>query len=288
SMSRGRRLPKSVNQSPPCLSNTRSFGPFNGCGPHLSTTVSTLPLCMSTRWIEPPIYSCGSGAPGIMVPRDGTQLKPPLLQTYILPSGPSAAPFGPPGISATISLRPSGKTRVSRRPRISTSTTEPSGITTGPSGNSSPVARTRTFAMKILPLLSAAGGSASISHAQHLFARCYGKVVRDCQPEAAQGGCAYRLVGRDGRIGQVIWVCQNYLLKSRNLLRCPGHQAGTTRMSVRNPMRPRQDARVRPLSIGSVAPREVQRSKTTCSAPQPLSGAQKAHRQGSNRKGQPA
>src|SRR6266581_9010123 len=77
--------------------------------------------------------------------RVGIQLKPPLLQTYILPSGPSAAPLGPPGISATTSLRPSGQTRVSRRPRISTSTTDPSGSTTGPSGNSRPVAITRTL-----------------------------------------------------------------------------------------------------------------------------------------------
>src|ERR1700744_3636489 len=79
----------------------------------------------------------------IMVLRVGIQLKPPLLQMYILPSGPSAAPLGPPGISATTSLRPSGQTRVNRRPRISTSTTEPSGIATGPSGNSKPVASTR-------------------------------------------------------------------------------------------------------------------------------------------------
>src|SRR5882724_9392628 len=64
--------------------------------------------------------------------RVGIQVKPPLLQTYILPSGPSAAPLGPPGISATTCLRPSGQTRVSRRPRISTSTTDPSGIATVP------------------------------------------------------------------------------------------------------------------------------------------------------------
>src|SRR3954449_8980463 len=144
-MSRARRLPRSVNHKPPCRSNTRSFGPFNGCSPHLSNKVSTLPVARSTRWIEPPIYSCGSGAPGIRGPREGIQLKPPLLQTYILPSGPSAAPLGPPGICATTSLRPSGQTRVSRRPRISTSTTDPSGIATGPSGNSRPVARTRTL-----------------------------------------------------------------------------------------------------------------------------------------------
>src|SRR5450432_2042712 len=79
----------------------------------------------------------------MIILRVGIQLKPPLLQTYILPSGPSAAPLGPPGISATTSLRPSGNTRVRRRPRISTSTTEPSGITTGPSGNSRSVASTR-------------------------------------------------------------------------------------------------------------------------------------------------
>src|SRR5450756_442315 len=38
---------------------------------------------------EPHEYIGGSGAPGIKVPREGIQLKPPLLQTYILPSGPS-------------------------------------------------------------------------------------------------------------------------------------------------------------------------------------------------------
>src|SRR5215208_2094410 len=77
----------------------------------------------------------------------GIQLNPPLLQTYILPSGPSAAPLGPPGICATTYLRPSGHTRVNRRPRISTSTTDPSGNTTGPSGNSRPVVITRTLDM---------------------------------------------------------------------------------------------------------------------------------------------
>src|ERR1700743_101942 len=95
----------------------------------------------------------------MMVLRGGIQLTPPLFQMYILPSGPSAAPLGPPGISATTSLRPSGQTRVNRRPRISTSTTDPSGITTGPSGNSRPVASTRILDIKFLPFLLAAGGS---------------------------------------------------------------------------------------------------------------------------------
>src|SRR5580700_6493175 len=90
--------------------------------------------------------------------RVGIQENPPLLQTYILPSGPSAAPLGPPGISATTCLRPSGQTRVSRRPRISTSTTDPSGITTGPSGNSRSVARTRTSGIGIPRLFLGAGG----------------------------------------------------------------------------------------------------------------------------------
>src|SRR5690242_266225 len=114
----------------------------------------------------------------------GIQLKPPLLQTYILPSGPSAAPLGPPGISATTSLRPSGQIRVSRRPRISTSTTEPSGMTTGPSGNSRSVARTRIFSMKSSRLFMAAGGFfGSTPHAQHFVAGCYGKAGQACQPD---------------------------------------------------------------------------------------------------------
>src|SRR5260221_3791344 len=130
-----------------------------------------------------------------MVPRDGTQPKPPLLQTYILPSGPSAAPLGPPGISATTCLRPSGHTRVSRRPRISTSTTDPSGSTTGPSGNSRSVARTRTLGIGIPRLSWAPADSKLISRTRNDFVtRCYGKVDMDCQAtgghETAQGSPA--------------------------------------------------------------------------------------------------
>src|SRR3984957_2141549 len=180
-MSRARRLPKSVNQSPPCLSNTRSFGPFSGGSPHLSNRVSTLPVARSTRWIDPPIYSWGSGAAGIMVPRDAIQPKPPLLQIYILPSGPIAAPLGPPGISATTCLRPSGHTRVSRRPRISTSTTDPSGITTGPSGNSRSVARTRTFGMESSGLFERGRIQVHSAGATLCVAQSYGKVDLACQ-----------------------------------------------------------------------------------------------------------
>src|SRR5829696_1662330 len=124
----------------------------------------------------------------------GIQLKPPLLQMYILPSGPSAAPLGPPGICATTSLRPSGYTRVSRLPRISTSTTDPSGMTTGPSGNSRSVARTRISAMDPPGLLLAAGGF-WLDPARATFrGGCYGKVDIACQATAgnpaAQGSIA--------------------------------------------------------------------------------------------------
>src|SRR5262245_45472277 len=131
--------------------------------------------------------------------RVGIQVKPPLLQMYILPSGPSAAPFGPPGIFATTSLRPSGKTRVRRCPRISTSTTDPSGITTGPSGNSRSVARTRTLAIKILPALLAAGGFSASPRTQHLGCGCYGKVGLACQPD----GNAHQLLHRAHRLGDI-------------------------------------------------------------------------------------
>ena len=123
--------------------------------------------------------------------RVGIQLKPPLLQTYILPSGPSAAPLGPPGISATVSLRPSGQTRVSRRPRISTSTTEPSGMTTGPSGNSRPVARTRTLDIKSSRLL-AAGGSPRSRTRNMLFADVMAKSSGIANPRRRATGITGR------------------------------------------------------------------------------------------------
>ena len=63
---------------------------------------------------------------------------PPLLQRYSAPSGPMAAPLGPPGTSATIDFDPSGCTRVMQGANISTSTTLPSAIAMGPSGNRNP------------------------------------------------------------------------------------------------------------------------------------------------------
>src|SRR3954454_15375377 len=58
-----------------------------------------------------------------------------------------AAPLGPPPHSATTSILPSGVTRLSVPRLISTASTDPSGMATGPSGNSRPDAMTRTFSM---------------------------------------------------------------------------------------------------------------------------------------------
>src|SRR5262249_32653966 len=60
---------------------------------------------------------------------------------------------GPPPTSAMVSLLPSWSTRVMRLPRISQTASEPSGSTTGPSGNSRPSVRTRTSATSHLSLL---------------------------------------------------------------------------------------------------------------------------------------
>jgi hypothetical protein len=46
-------LPRSLNQKPPVLSNTMSFGPRNFLPSHWSYTVFTAPDFKSTRWIEP-------------------------------------------------------------------------------------------------------------------------------------------------------------------------------------------------------------------------------------------
>src|SRR5262245_41921410 len=59
------------------------------------------------------------------------------------PSGPTAAPFGPPPHSATTSTRPSVRTRDSVPRRISTSSTLPSEHQIGPSGNWRPDASWR-------------------------------------------------------------------------------------------------------------------------------------------------
>src|SRR5262245_42328867 len=75
---------------------------------------------------------------GIMNPMRSRNSQPPLLQTYSAPSGPIAAPFGLPPGDATVSLLPSGRTRVMHPPPSSTTRTEPSSSATGPSGNFSP------------------------------------------------------------------------------------------------------------------------------------------------------
>src|SRR5215212_6039149 len=59
------------------------------------------------------------------------------------PSGPIAAPFCPPPVTAKTEVRPSAAMRVSRPPRISVTSRSPSGRISGPSGNSRPVATVR-------------------------------------------------------------------------------------------------------------------------------------------------
>ena len=61
-----------------------------------------------------------------------------MLQTYSIPFGPSARPFGAPVTVVMVDFAPFGATRVMRRASISTSATEPSGMQTGPSGKRSP------------------------------------------------------------------------------------------------------------------------------------------------------
>ena len=77
--------------------------------------------------------------PGTSMPAISWNAKqPPLLQMYAAPSGPIAAPFGPPPSLAMTCCLPSGMTRVSVSRAISTRITEPSGMAIGPSGNFRP------------------------------------------------------------------------------------------------------------------------------------------------------
>src|SRR3954453_10783103 len=158
----------------------------------------------------------------------GIQVKPPLLQMYILPSGPSAAPLGPPGICATTSLRPSGQIRVSLLPRISTSTTEPSGITTGPSGNSRSVARTRTLDMMTLPAAcyGLRGMSGTGPHAR--FACGYDKVASACQASGQVcQRCAALLLHRHPDLEAAIAGCGiEFFVIALEVRRVCGLQAG--------------------------------------------------------------
>src|SRR3954453_23150484 len=81
----------------------------------------------------------------MFIPMTSVHSKPPLLQTYILPSGPMAAPFGPPPTWAITSFFPSGHTLVRLPVLISTSTTLPSAMATGPSGKPRPSVITLAF-----------------------------------------------------------------------------------------------------------------------------------------------
>src|SRR5581483_3623348 len=121
----------------------------NGMPSHSSYRVVTLPVSTSTRWIEPcPQYVAGGG-PGKVRPMTSMNSKqPPLLHTSTAPSGPTAAPFGPPPHSATTSMVPlSTSTRLNVPRAISTSTTLPSSIAIGPSGNRNPLTISLNSAM---------------------------------------------------------------------------------------------------------------------------------------------
>src|SRR5574341_1227731 len=66
-----------------------------------------------------------------------------------------AAPFGPPPSPASTDTAPLGCTRLNVWRSISTRTTEPSGIATGPSGKRSPCAMTVMAGMALSPLADA-------------------------------------------------------------------------------------------------------------------------------------
>jgi hypothetical protein len=96
----------------------------------------------------PPEYVGGATRPNTSrSPARWNEKLPPLLQTYAAPSGPMAAPFGPPPSSAIRSTLPSGDTFASVPAAISVTRTDPSAMAIGPSGNSSPVAMIRTSAV---------------------------------------------------------------------------------------------------------------------------------------------
>src|SRR4029079_15209997 len=150
------RIPWSVNQNPPSESKTRSLGARSGRPSHSVYRSVAAPLDRSTFWIRPPMYWPGSNGPGNSHSPSSSGVKhPPLLHRYTAPSGPIAAPLGPPAISAIVSFEPSGCTRVSRLPNISTRMTEPSGMATGPSGKRRPV---------VISLMSGTGGLCQVPH----------------------------------------------------------------------------------------------------------------------------
>src|SRR5439155_25393190 len=128
------------------------FGPQKRKPSHSRYNTVDAPVDRSTRSIHPPAKPGSCVVPaarsiGSHTPPTPPHGNPPLLHTYAAPSGPMAAPFGPPPSSATTATSPAGETRDSVPRRISTSRTESSGIQTGPSGNSSPAASSRTSSM---------------------------------------------------------------------------------------------------------------------------------------------
>src|SRR4051794_23364535 len=141
------------------------------------------------RSMRPPSWFDGGWWVIVSPPMSTKSYAPPLLQTYSFPSGPSCAPFGPPPGSAIVSLLPSRSTRVIRCPWISQTAIEPSGSTTGPSGNSRPSVSTRTSAIALLllaphPRLDGSAGRATAEHERGIERHRPGAVVPE-RDEAA-------------------------------------------------------------------------------------------------------
>src|SRR4051794_26723419 len=145
------------------------------------------------RSMRPPSWFDGGWWVIVSPPMSTKSYAPPLLQTYSFPSGPSCAPFGPPPGSAIVSLLPSRSTRVIRCPWISQTAIEPSGSTTGPSGNSRPSASTRVSAIHLLllvpdPGLDGSPGRAAAVHERGIERHRPRAVAADGDQAAVESG----------------------------------------------------------------------------------------------------
>ena len=116
--------------------------------------------------------------------RVGIQLKPPLLQMYILPSGPRAAPLGPPGISRDYLFPPVGINP--RQPLAADFDQHHRAV-----GHNDRAFRklqiggeNANIGHESSRLLWLQADFGSIPHAQQFVAPCYGKVDIACQATA--------------------------------------------------------------------------------------------------------
>src|SRR5215212_4501088 len=92
-----------------------------------------------------------------------------------------------------VSLLPSESTRVIRLPWISQTAIDPSGSTTGPSGNSRPSARTRNSAIPLLlvgpdPRLDGSAGRAAAVHEGGIEGHRPGTVAAERDEASVESG----------------------------------------------------------------------------------------------------